>query len=108
MTIYEIDDYHKSPVMGPSKANFKRCYHTHPPLPLGGRVVYGGSCISPVVEDADVYVGLDLGMRSHREKFPWRQGHAFLFRIPDGQPPKDPAEFKLMVKWLAKQVEAGR
>ena len=40
------------------------CYQSHPALKLPGTelVIYGGSCISPAVKDADVYIGFDAGM----------------------------------------------
>lgn len=86
----------------------KRCYEDHPPLLLGGDlVVYGGSCVSPVIRDADVYVGLDLGMRLTEKSFPWTPGYEFLYRLLDRQPPLNPENFRQMIAWVAKRLDFG-
>jgi protein-tyrosine phosphatase len=85
-----------------------RCYHKHPPLPLGeGLVIYGGSCWSPVVKDADIYIGLDAGMSETEKRFPWTPGHEIRFVITDTQAPKNPADFKKLVGWTAEQIRGG-
>lgn len=87
----------------------KRCYETHPPLPIGnGLVVYGGSCAHPIVTSADVYVGLDMTMRKTSMRFPWEDGDEILFPIPDMRVPSDPAQFKKLLEWLAVQLAAKR
>ena len=55
---------------------YHTCYLTHPPLTIPGtdKVIYGGSCSSPVVKDADVYIGFDWGMRFGKKAFPWNGG----------------------------------
>ena len=90
-----------------------RCYDSHPPLPLkDGLVIYGGSCITPAVPDADVYVGLDSGMTFAGKRYPWNEGGKAvvetLFKIPDMGTPTDTAGFKKMIAWLVTQVEAGK
>ena len=56
--------YGKSVAYYDAETKAVSCYHSHPPLKLPGTelVIYGGSCISPVVKDADVYIGFDAGM----------------------------------------------
>lgn len=86
------------------------CYHGHKPLKLPGTdlVIYGGSCISPAVTDADVYIGFDSGMKMTARSYPWKQGTEFLFRIRDMAAPDNPAEFTKLVKWVRKQLEDGK
>jgi hypothetical protein len=90
------------------------CADTHKPLPVGGSFVYGGACGWPVVKDADIYVGLDGSMSfKGGSQYPWHPKDEsgpveFLFRIGDGQAPKDPQEFKAMINWLAEQLKSGK
>jgi len=88
----------------------KRCYTGHQPIALwdDGPVVYGGSCSSPVVTDADVYVGLDCSMRVSRRAWPWRNGTEFLFPVSDRCAPDNPSDFRDMVEWLVEQVFDGK
>lgn len=88
----------------------KKCYESHPALPVGEYVIYGGSCAYPVVTDADIYVALDF-MRAPISAQPWNPPDGKLhtaFYIPDMKAPTDPAEFKRMVTWLAAQLIAGK
>lgn len=86
-----------------------RCYETHPPLPLGdGLVIYGGSCGHPVVEDADVYVGLDYSIKKSEKAYPWVPGESFLYPITDMNPPSDADSFKQLIEWLAVQLSANK
>lgn len=88
--------------------NHVRCYHSHPPLPLGdGLVVYGGSCISPAVTDADVYIGFDSGMAFTDRQYPWNPGHEVLLRIVDGDVPSDSGRFEKLVVWAVEQIRSG-
>jgi hypothetical protein len=94
-----------SPIIQP----YKRCFESHPPLPLGkGLQIYGGSCSAPLVPDADVYVGLDGSMRKTVRQYPWEPGDEFLFLIRDMNPPDDPKGFVKMIEWLAVQLIANR
>lgn len=87
-----------------------RCYESHPPLKLPGTelVIYGGSCSYPVVQDADVYVGLCTSMKHTARSWPWKQGTEFLFSITDMCAPSNPEEFKKMLNWVKKQVDEGK
>jgi hypothetical protein len=87
----------------------KRCFHDHPGLKMPGTefTVYGGSCSCPSIGDADVYIGFDAGMKFTARHWPWKKGSEVLFSVPDMGTPKQPAEFKKLVGWAKKQVEAG-
>lgn len=85
----------------------KKCYESHPPLIIDGFKVYGGSCSTPIVKDADIYVGLDFSMASHPKAYPWEEGHSFQYRIDDMKAPSNPETFKKLISWLAVQVRLG-
>lgn len=88
---------------------YKRCYESHKPLVLGeGIQVYGGSCGSPIITDADVYVGFDLSMKRSDKSFPWEPGESFLYYIPDMHAPSDPGSFIKLVDWLVVQLTAQK
>lgn len=105
------DDWHD--LGGDKKSHgggYQRCYHTHPALKLPGTdlVIYGGSCISPSVKDADVYIGFDYGMRMPDKNYPWLGRSAVLFEIPDMTAPKNVEEFKTLLSWTIDQLEDGK
>lgn len=113
-SFYRGDDYsgHLGSRKAPSKAASDfgpRCYESHPPLtlPNTGLQIYGGSCLSPAVKDADVYIGFDQGMRFTQRHWPWKKGTELLFQIRDMSAPTDAEEFKKLVNWTLKQLEAG-
>ena len=86
----------------------KRCYHSHPPLPLcDGLVIYGGSCINPAVKDADVYVGFDGGQR-FQDAFPWDGKIQTHFYIQDMNVPDCPDETRQLLYWTEKKLRAGK
>lgn len=94
---------------GSSYSYGKRCYHSHKPLELGdGLKVYGGSCNHPAVEDADVYIGFDHGMKLGPKSYPWNDGNEVKFLVTDGNAPSNPAEFKQLVKWAIEQIRDGK
>lgn len=93
-----------------SKTSFApRCYESHPALKLPGTdlVIYGGSCSTPKVLDADIYIGFDYSMRFTERNWPWKKGAEVLFKIRDMDTPDKPEEFKKLVAWTKKQLEAG-
>lgn len=102
-------DFGDSPVVkSATKGNYQPCYKTHPPLELvNGLLIYGGSCHSPVVKDATVYVGLDYSMAYAHMAHPWEEGHAIHYPITDTKAPSDAQSFAAMVDWLAEQILAG-
>jgi hypothetical protein len=87
---------------------FTTCAAKHPPLPLGeGLVVYGGSCLSPVITDADIYVGFDAGMRLENLTWPWEKKKGILFPIHDGGVPRtDDADN--LINYLTEQILSGK
>lgn len=92
-----------------NQGSYQRCYHTHPALPLkDGLVIYGGSCSSPAVIDADVYVGFDYTMQRSSLSFPWSGKFSFLFPITDMCAPKSPEEFSQLIDWLILQLTANK
>jgi len=74
---------------------------------IGEFKVYGGSCMYPVVKDADVYVGLDHSMAESSKVYPWESGHSFQYKIHDMRAPSNPSTFNQLVQWLAVQVRLG-
>lgn len=86
----------------------RRCYETHPPLPLvDGLKIYGGSCGYPVV-DADIYVGFDHSHHRSEKSYPWEEGESFQFPITDMQAPKDLGQFKKLLNYLEENIRAGK
>jgi hypothetical protein len=86
----------------------KFCAESHPPLPVGDHVIYGGSCTHPVVADADLYVGFDLGMRFTSRHWPWEPGEEILMSVADMRAPADPAAFHKLVEHVAAALQAGK
>ena len=63
---------------------WRPCYHSHPSLSLGcGLVIYGGSCVRPTIEDADIYIGFDAGMQLLDRSTGWTSAQQVLYAIPD-------------------------
>lgn len=88
---------------------FKRCYLSHPPLPLTeGLFVHGGSCGSPSVKDADIYIGFDHVMSKTNRRFPWETGEEVHLIIQDMSVPASPEQFKNLVVWAAKRIRKGK
>jgi len=87
---------------------YARCFESHKPLPIGEYLIYGGSCSSPMVSNADIYIGFDRSMRETASRFPWNEQKVeeILFYIPDMGVPADPEEFKKMIAWIAVQLTA--
>jgi len=94
------------------KGGFKRCWETHPPLPIvvEGKTYFvrGGSChYEP--KETDIFLGFDYGMsRSSSLAYPWVKGEAFLYEIMDMHAPSDPKSFKQLIGYLAKSILAGK
>jgi hypothetical protein len=88
----------------------ERCYHKHPALkmPDSDLEIYGGSCLSPAVTDADIYIGFDAGMRMTDRSYPWTDGQEFLYRITDMAAPSNATDFKALVQWVSNQMHAGK
>jgi hypothetical protein len=89
---------------------YAKCYASHGALLLPGtdKVVHGGSCWTPSVKDADVYIGFDSGMQSTAMAWPWTPGDEVKYPVQDMSVPTDPATFKNLVTWTKAQLDAGR
>lgn len=103
-----------------------RCYNSHPGLviPVTALVVgqdpgqpfnvtiYGGSCFTPAVKDADIYIGFDSGMNVPRAPKPWEpviEGPVqACYPIRDSYPPEDFDSFDRMMRWVASQLLYGK
>ena len=97
----------------PRKVYQPRCYESHPRLTLGGGTVVGGSCSHPVTNDADIYIGLESGMKFQSAKYPWAPPEqtgpiGVQFLISDMAAPKDPPNFIAMIGWLAERLAEGK
>ena len=91
-----------------SNHKYPRCYEDHPPLKIGEYVIYGGSCSSPIVTNADVYVGFDHSMSFTERRFPWAEGDEFLYPIQDMGVPSNIDTFKALIDWLSVQLIAKK
>lgn len=88
--------------------SYAPCYESHPKILIGGGTLYGGSCSSPVIKTADVYVGLDYGMRVQPYS-PWDKTVAqFLYEIKDMHAPSDPKSFAKLVEYVCNQLQQGK
>lgn len=89
-----------------------RCYESHPRLALGGGTFIGGSCTYPVLDTADVYVGLEHGMKHSSAQYPWAPAASgpigVQFPITDMAAPKDAPNFIAMIGWLAERLAEGK
>lgn len=88
----------------------ERCYASHPPLKIGEFEIFGGSCITPIVKDADIYIGFDRSMDITARIFPWHEGIEIPFMVTDMNAPDkaDYYEFTKLVEWTALQLSAGK
>jgi hypothetical protein len=86
------------------------CYETHPTLKLGAGILCGGSASWPIHKDADVYVALQAGSSSGRQRDPWEtKGPVEIFyAISDMQAPPNVARFKKMIDYLCNQLQEGK
>lgn len=109
MSVHFHNDDWDVPFSKGSKGSYQRCYETHKPLPLSdGLMIWGGSCSYPVIEDADIYVGFDLGIKKSPKAYPWEQGESFLYYIQDMDVPKDVPSFLKLVDWIIVQLIAQK
>lgn len=94
---------------GSLSPTYVRCYTTHKPmkLPKSNVEIYGGSCSSPMVNDADIYIGFERGMSLTKRSYPWNKGHEIQFYVPDMGIPADAVEYKKLVQWTKRRLDAG-
>lgn len=95
---------------GKAKKNegYGRCFESHPALKINKWEVFGGSCITPIIMDADIYIGFDSGFKPSRKSYPWNEGSEIYFPVMDFSVPKDPEEYKKLVEWTAKEIRKGK
>jgi hypothetical protein len=105
------DNYQKG-VAKPALAVYERCFHNHKPLKITvadkDYFIYGGSCSDPVVKDADIYVGFERFMKDSTQSYPWSSGASFTFPIVDGNVPTSVDDTKMLLKYLADNLAAGK
>ena len=85
-----------------------RCYTTHKPLKIGEYVIYGGSCSSPMIKDADIYVGFEKYMLETTKAYPWVEGESFCFPITDGSVPTSIEDTMQLLEYLSTNLKAGK
>jgi hypothetical protein len=120
---FAAQDYSKEDMFSNfyAKTPVKKCTDSHPPLPLtiDGKevVIYGSSCIKPIVKDADLYISLDYNAPVYYWEQPWyvndgNKQHIRYF-IDDMSLPDDKEDFKDLVNFTIhalandKKVHAG-
>ena len=82
------------------------CYHSHKPFELGGGIVVGGNCHTPICADADIYIGLDRGAPQSQ---PWDSDARWhTYPITDMAAPPEIPNFRRMIDWLAAELKQGR
>lgn len=109
----ELQEAWSGPVNGKQTVT-GRCYETHPALKLTKEgveyLVYGGSCHSPVVKDADIYIALD-GWGKQKQAQPWEEQSSVIYAnypITDMHAPENSSLFRKMIDWLCNQLQAGK
>lgn len=88
-----------------SKTKTKRCHHSHPPLKIGGGVIYGGACAEPCGK-ADYNILLD-GFEKGDELPPWEGRFIVRFPIRDGDVPSTD-KLKKLVDWIGEELAKGK
>jgi hypothetical protein len=83
-----------------------KCYTTHTRQDFGLDIaLYGGSCLHPIIHDADVYIGLEKGMHVAQISAPWNNGcGSHLFYIKNMEVPTDDQAFIKMLEWVSLQL----
>jgi len=84
---------------------YKRCYETHPIVTLDQCLtIHGGSCMYPVIDNAMVYVGLDMNTRYKINQIEKGGGQYLDAYIPNMGVPNSVKEFRKLVHQLADMV----
>jgi hypothetical protein len=96
---------------------YKACYHSHPGLKFTALdgveyTIYGGNCSTPVVYDADIYIGFAYSVSNPSLLYPWDEGYKVVevinYPITDMAAPANPASFKKLVDWACNQLQSGK
>lgn len=101
---FDLDGFDSA---APGTRRWASCYETHPVLKLLNGKVWGGSCMSPVTNEADIYIGFQSGMHVIDFDLDMPKVH-IQHTISDMCAPKNAAKFRRLVDWSALQLEAGR
>ena len=98
--------------LGKKRVHEEPCYTKHKAMPLViegvACVVYGGSCWTPIVGDADVYLGLDHGQTLVPFKSSDRIPEQINYNIHDMSVPNDVSSFKEILHTIAKRLKDGK
>lgn len=87
----------------------KRCYNDHKPMPLkNGLVIYGGSCSTPIIKDADIYIGFDYSMKFTKKHYPWVDGAEIFMHVQDRSVPKSVGDFQKLIDFTIENLEKGK
>lgn len=90
----------------------EQCFIKHPPLPIriDGKdyKIYGGSCWTPVVEDADTYVGFDHGQKVMPYKDIDKIPENIHFFIEDMFVPHSKKELDVLLHAIANRLKEGK
>lgn len=84
-----------------------RCYENHPTLELGGGKFIGGSCLNPITEKADIYIGFERGMAVITGDLFIGGPQHIAYPIPDRQAPENVASFKALLEYIKLRLSQG-
>ena len=93
---------------GSKSTTFVKCAHNHPSLKIAEWEIYGGSCLDPIIKDANIYVGFEQGMRSPIQAYPWNGLISFHYPIVDRNVPVSIDEFRKLLSFLADNLKGGK
>lgn len=91
-----------------SKFTVRPCW-PHPLLEIkpGMPPVAGGACVTPAVDDYDIYIGFDSGMPLTKRHLPWTPGVEISYPVRDMSVPEDLASYRKLINWTLEQMESG-
>lgn len=73
--------------------------------------IYGGSCHHPMIDDADIYVSLDVEPPVYYWEQPWYEDEGkkhIRFAIPDMSIPEDTEDFKSCIEHIKYSISEGK
>lgn len=100
-----------------TNASYKACYHSHPSLKFvaldsKSYEIYGGNCSTPIVYDADIYIGFAGSTDNPSKIYPWdaeyKPSIVVNYYIQDMHAPNDAKSFRKMVDWTCNQLLLGK
>lgn len=84
-----------------------RCYESHPQLQLGGGVFIGGSCGTPITDDANVYIGFERFMHVQVFALDKPRPEYICYPITDMCAPSNSITFKALIKYAKEALAKG-